>query len=114
MARTDTFKKKQSIFEGMTREQRRDFHSPEAQRQRNKERNEAKQKGEVYDMTLQWKQSNNTEDISTATNDTFGNDEFTLYGDSGGGGVPNGYEETEVILCDNGSPVNGSILFKPE
>ncbi len=34
--------------------------------------------------------------------------------DSGGGGLPDGYEETAVILCENGSSVNGSILFKAD
>jgi hypothetical protein len=33
---------------------------------------------------------------------------------SGGGGVPEGYVETAVTLCQNGSPVTGSILFKPD
>jgi hypothetical protein len=32
----------------------------------------------------------------------------------GGGGVPEGYVETAVTLCQNGSPVTGSILFKPD
>ncbi len=32
----------------------------------------------------------------------------------GGGGVPDGYVETDVILCQNGSPVNGQILFKED
>lgn len=31
-----------------------------------------------------------------------------------GGGVPEGYVETAVTLCQNGSPVTGSILFKPD
>lgn len=103
MARTDTFTKKQSIFQGMTSEQRKDFHSPEAQRKRNAERKESKQKGEVYDMTLKWKQSNNTEGISTATNDTFGNDEFNLYEEpqagGDGGGLPDG-EEGDILYHD--------------
>ena len=29
-------------------------------------------------------------------------------------GVPEGYVETAVTLCQNGSPVGGSILFKPD
>jgi len=33
-------------------------------------------------------------------------------GAGGAGGVPDGYVETAVTLCQNGSPVNGSILFK--
>ena len=30
------------------------------------------------------------------------------------GGLPGGYVETAVTLCQNGSPVTGSILFKPD
>tara|TARA_R110002020_G_scaffold43518_1_gene126365 strand:+ start:1165 stop:1536 length:372 start_codon:yes stop_codon:yes gene_type:complete len=30
----------------------------------------------------------------------------------GGGGIPSGYEEREVILCKDGEPVTGEILFK--
>lgn len=30
------------------------------------------------------------------------------------GGVPEGFVETAVTLCQNGSPVTGSILFKPD
>jgi predicted DNA-binding antitoxin AbrB/MazE fold protein len=30
------------------------------------------------------------------------------------GGIPEGYEETDIILCQNGSPVNGKILFNPD
>ena len=33
---------------------------------------------------------------------------------SAGGGLPDGYEETAVILCVDGSPVNGSILFNED
>ena len=29
-------------------------------------------------------------------------------------GLPAGYVETDVILCQDGSPVNGQILFKAE
>lgn len=25
-----------------------------------------------------------------------------------------GYVETDIIICENGSPVNGKILFKPD
>lgn len=34
--------------------------------------------------------------------------------DTAGGGLPEGYEETAVTLCQNGSPVAGSILFKAD
>jgi hypothetical protein len=50
-----------------------------------------------------------------------------LYGDGGisvasaapssdpeSSGVPAGYVETDIILCVNGSPVNGKILFKED
>lgn len=30
------------------------------------------------------------------------------------GGIPEGYEETDIVLCDNGTPVNGKILFKED
>ena len=103
--------RRQSIFQRMTSEQRRDFHSPEAQRQRNKDRAAAKEQGQVYDISLQWEQVNNQESISTATNDTFGNDEFTLANNSTVGG---GYVEEAVILCRDGSPVEGFILFKED
>ena len=31
-----------------------------------------------------------------------------------GGGLPDGYIETDVILCVDGSPVNGQFLFKED
>jgi hypothetical protein len=31
-----------------------------------------------------------------------------------GGGLPDGYVETAVILCVDGSPVNGQFLFKED
>ena len=118
MARTDTFSRNKSRFESMDSAAMRDFHSPEAQRFRNQQRKETRERGEVYDDKLRWNQPNNEEGIATATNDTFGNDEFTLGGEGstegGGGGVPDGYEETDVILCQDGSPVSGQILFKPD
>ena len=33
---------------------------------------------------------------------------------TGENGLPGGYVETAVTLCQNGSPVTGSILFKPD
>lgn len=29
-------------------------------------------------------------------------------------GIPEGYVETAVTLCQNGAPVTGTILFKPD
>lgn len=51
-------------------------------------------KGQVYDTALNYKPSDNNEGISTATNDTFGNDFFSFdpevaaAGGGGGGGLP--------------------------
>ena len=81
------------------------------------ERREIKREyGQVYDDALSYVPPNNEEAIATATNDTFGNDSFSFDESPAGGesGIPEGYEETDVILCQNGSPVSGSILFKPE
>jgi len=33
-------------------------------------------------------------------------------GGGGGGGIPDGYSEVSVIICINGSPTSGTILFK--
>jgi hypothetical protein len=33
---------------------------------------------------------------------------------SSGGGLPAGYVETDFIMCVNGSPVSGKILFKED
>lgn len=35
-------------------------------------------------------------------------------GGGGGGGLPDGYVETDFIMCVNGSPVSGKILFKAD
>jgi hypothetical protein len=32
----------------------------------------------------------------------------------GGGGLPEGFAETAVTLCQNGSPITGEILFKAD
>mgnify|MGYP001601812400 CR=1 FL=1 len=39
---------------------------------------------------------------------------ITSGGGGGGGALPEGYVETSVTLCQNGSPVEGSILFKAD
>lgn len=39
-------------------------------------------------------------------------DELPRESEQPAGGLPDGYVDTEVVLCRNGSPVNGSILFK--
>jgi hypothetical protein len=95
--------RRESIFQRMTAEQRRDFHSPEAQRQRNADRRASKSQGQVYDISLRWKQANNQEGIATATNDTFGNDEFTLANQASGGA--GGETEFDVVDENNEAAV---------
>lgn len=51
-----------------------------------------KAKGRVYDLGLDYTPPDNTESIETATNDTFGNDEFTLSEDESSGDLPAGVE----------------------
>ncbi len=50
------------------------------------------------------------ESISTG----YGYDPITDSSIPEGSGIPDGYVETSVILCQDGSPVNGSILFKED
>lgn len=42
------------------------------------------------------------------------NSHLVVEGGEGGEGLPEGYVETSVILCQNGQPVNGTILFKED
>lgn len=114
-AEKDIDKREKALLSGAkTREQREDIRD-RADAARDAISSSLKKKqGQVYDIALTYEPSDNKEEISTATNDTFGNDffEFEDDGSGGGGGLPDGYEETEVILCQNGSPVDGFILFK--
>jgi len=73
-------------------------------------------KAGVYDLD-----TTRTDDNKQGTNERIQNDGVDkLYSpvpsssSGGGGGLPDGYDETAVILCENGSPVNGSILFKAD
>lgn len=50
------------------------------------------------------------ESVSTG----YGYDPITDSAIPEGSGIPDGYVETSVILCQDGSPVNGSILFKED
>lgn len=34
--------------------------------------------------------------------------------ESTGSGVPDGYEEYDAIICNDGTPESGRILFKPD
>ena len=57
-------------------------------------------------------ESNKSGAGSTIQDDGIDNVDSSVGNDSGG--LPDGYDETAVILCGNGSPVNGSILFKAD
>jgi hypothetical protein len=75
------------------------------------------QKGKIIDVSVNPPQVENQDG---ATNDISqdGIDNSVDHGGSGGGGggggLPDGYVETSVTLCQNGSPVNGQILFKED
>ena len=69
-------------------------------------------KAGVYDL------STRVDDNKEGTDERIQNDGIDqisspLNGSSGGGGgLPDGYVETGVILCVNGSPISGQFLFK--
>ena len=67
--------------------------------------------GNIYDVeTGKYDPGFNKE----GTDETIGNDGIDQLESEaeGGGGIPDGYEERTVILCENGEPVTGEILFK--
>ena len=85
----------------------------EAERSRNDARNEAKsleaqkaaRAGKVYDLALKYVEAYNEEGIASGTNDTFGNDEFSLASDTTAdgntsGGVGDKLVGIEIIWAD--------------
>lgn len=78
--------------------------------------------GAVYDLDTSYQPSQNKEDYESDIQQR-GTDQFTapestpqvptVTGDSGGG-IPSGYVETSVTLCQNGTAVTGKILFKED
>jgi len=70
------------------------------------------QKGKIIDVSVNPPQVENQDG---ATNDISqdGIDNSVDHGGSGGG-LPGEYVETDVILCVDGSPVNGKFLFKED
>jgi hypothetical protein len=78
--------------------------------------------GAVYDLDISYQPSQNKEDYESDIQQR-GTDQFTapestpqvptVTGDSGGG-IPSGYVETSVTLCQNGTAVTGKILFKED
>lgn len=79
-----------------------------------KERREIK--SGIYDLDTQPRQEDNKEgtDERIQNNGIDRIDVDVEEEEEGGGGLPEGYVETDVILCVNGSPVNGQILFKED
>jgi len=53
-------------------------------------------------------------DVQQRGIDQFTAPEATPENTGGGGGLPDGYVETAVIICVNGSPVSGQFLFKED
>jgi len=58
---------------------------------------------------LEIKEGNSNQIIQSENNTT-----IIIEKKTNGNGMPEGYEETDIVLCENGSPVNGKILFKPD
>jgi hypothetical protein len=78
--------------------------------------------GAVYDLDISYQPSQNKEDYESDIQQR-GTDQFTAPESTpqvtrviggGGGGLPSGYVERSVVLCENGSPITGSILFKAD
>ena len=61
----------------------------------------------IENMTIRGAVGDEPTQLTVSDNDS----ELVTSGGGGGGGLPDGYVETDVILCVNGSPVNGQILF---
>jgi hypothetical protein len=74
-----------------------------------KERREIK--AGVYDLNT--RPDDNKEGVDERIQND-GIDVITNPLDSSGGGLPDGYVETAVIICVNGSPVSGQFLFKED
>jgi len=68
-------------------------------------------KAGVYDLNTR------PDDNKEGTDERIANDgvdKIDRIPEESGGGLPDGYVETDVILCVNGSPVNGQFLFKED
>lgn len=90
------------------------------ERRKIKEWADASYQGAVYDLDTSYQPSQNKDDyesdIQQRGTDQFTAPEATPQGGGGGsgGGIPDGYVETAVTLCQNGSPVTGKILFNED
>lgn len=75
-------------------------------------------RGGIWDVsTDNYKQEDRNESGQNSNIDDNGIDAIgrvAADGGDSGGGLPDGYVETDVILCVNGSPVNGQFLFKED
>lgn len=71
-------------------------------------------KAGVYDLSTQPRDDDNKQGTDERIqNDGIDNIPKSDDGSSGGG-LPDGYVETDFIMCVNGSPVSGKILFKED
>jgi hypothetical protein len=79
--------------------------------------------GAVYDLDISYQPSQNKEDYESDIQQR-GTDQFTapestpqvptIVTGGSDGGIPSGYVETSVTLCENGTAVTGKILFKED
>lgn len=74
-----------------------------------------KMEGGVWDVSTSQTEVSNNEGDNTDISSSAGVDSaLDPVPDGGGGGLPSGYVERSVTLCENGSPITGSILFKAD
>ncbi len=74
-----------------------------------------KMEGGVWDVSTSQTEVSNNEGYNTDISSSAGVDSaLDPVPDGGGGGLPSGYVERSVTLCENGSPITGSILFKAD
>ena len=72
-------------------------------------------RGGIYDLDTQPRQEDNKEGTDERIqNNGIDRIDVDVEEEEEGGGLPEGYVETDVILCVNGSPVNGQFLFKED
>ena len=67
--------------------------------------------GGVWDVSTSQTEVSNNEGDNTDISSSAGVDSAL---DPVRGGLPPGYVERSVTLCENGSPITGSILFKAD
>jgi hypothetical protein len=73
-------------------------------------------KSGVYDISTTSTETDNRQGSDSTINDNGVDSAISHSGSVSdtGGGLPDGYVETAVIICVNGSPVSGQFLFKED